>query len=122
VLGGKVHEFVVDLFGVFACQFGVSADCSGADFGQATRFTHAVAFGDVFHDGNDLVFRQPGIEKDGACVLGELFFAMQTPEQPGVVFTILGTNADISFASNAVFRTVFILTTKVFEIVHDTPP
>ena len=54
------------------------------------------------------------------CILGELSFAMPTPEQSGVVFDIIGANSDIFFAPNAVFWAVFILTAEVFEIVHDT--
>jgi hypothetical protein len=29
-------------------------------------------------------YGQTEVEKNGACVLGKLFFAMQTPEQSGV--------------------------------------
>ena len=105
---------------MFACQLGVAAHGSVSDFDQATRLTHPVAFGDVFHKGNDLVFGQSGVEKNGTGILGELSFAMPTPEQSGVVFAILGANSDIFFAPNAVFRAVFILTAEVFEIVHDT--
>jgi hypothetical protein len=122
VLGGKIHEFVVELFGVFARQFRVSAHGLASDFCQATGLSHTIAFGDMFHDGNDLIFGQTGVEKNGAFVFRELFFAMQTPEQSGVIFAIHSSNGDIFFATNAIFRAIFILTTEVVEIVHDSIP
>jgi hypothetical protein len=44
---------------------------------------------------------------------------MRTVQQSGVVWTVGGTDADIFFAPNTVLGTVFILTTKFIEIVHD---
>jgi hypothetical protein len=105
---------------MFACQLGVAAHGPVSDFGQATRLTHPVAFGDVFPKGNDLVLGQSGVEKNGTGILGERSLAMPTPEQSGVGIAILGANSDIFFATNAVFRAVFILTAEVWEIVHDT--
>jgi hypothetical protein len=110
----------VELFGVFARHFRVAAHGLMSDLCEATGLSHTVAFGDMFHDGNYLISGQAGVIENGAGGFGKLVFAVQTPEQSGVVFAIHGTDADIFFPPNAVLRTLFILTTEVFEIVHDS--
>ena len=73
----------------------------------------------MLEDRNDLVLRHPGVEKNRPAVFGKFFPALQTIQQPRFVFSVSHANADIIFAANAVFFTIFIQTTKVFEIVHD---
>jgi hypothetical protein len=47
----------VELFGVFAGEFCVTAYGIVIDFQQATGFPHSYTFGDVFEDGDDGFFR-----------------------------------------------------------------
>jgi len=89
------------------------------DFGQAAGLAHAVAFGDVFVNGDDGVVGQRRPKKDGALAFGEGLLAMGAVEQAGLVFAVGAANADIFFTANAVFRTLFIPTEKVFQVVHD---
>jgi len=89
---------------------------------QATCFPHSISFRNIFEDGNHLVFWQPRIEKDGSPVFGKGFFATEAIQQSRLVGTISGSNADIFFTPNPVFGTVFILATKVFQIIHDSFP
>jgi hypothetical protein len=44
--------------------------------GQAACLSHAIAFGDVFVNGNDGFVGEAGIEKDGSSAFGEGLFAM----------------------------------------------
>ncbi len=77
----------------------------------------------MFKEGDDFFLGQSGVEENRSSVFGEFFLAVDAIEQPRFLSrTIPRTNADVSFASTAVFFAVFILTTKVFQIVHDTVP
>jgi len=93
---------------------GVPNDRLMMNFGQATRLSHAIAFGNVFVDGDDGFVGESGVEKDGSLAFGKGLFAMGAIEQSGVFYAICGANADISYATNAIFRTLFIPTEKVF--------
>jgi hypothetical protein len=66
-----------------------------------------------------LIGRQTGIEKDSSTALGKTFFANPASQQTGVVGTVGFLNVDISFASYAVFRALFILAAKPVQVVHD---
>jgi len=89
------------------------------NFSQAAGLSHASAFGNVFVDGNDGVLRQRRTKKDGSAAFGEGLFTMGAIQQTGVFLAVGGANADIFSASNAVFRTLFIPTKKVLQVVHD---
>jgi hypothetical protein len=89
------------------------------NFCQATGLSHAIAFGDVFVNGNDGFVGESGIEKDGSATFGEGFFAMGAIQQAGIFLTVSEAYADIFCASHAVFRTLFIRTEKVLQVVHD---
>jgi hypothetical protein len=104
---------------VFTGKFCVTNYRLQMNFFQTACFSHSISLDDVFEDGNDGFFRQPRIKKDRSPVFGEWFFANQTVQQSGVVRTVCGADADISFATNTVFGAVFILTAKVLQVVHD---
>jgi hypothetical protein len=57
VLGGKSHEFVVELLGVLAGQQAVADDRVPVHPDQAAGLADADPLGDVLQDGHDLVFR-----------------------------------------------------------------
>jgi hypothetical protein len=61
---------------MFACKSGVPNHCLVMDFGQAACFSHAIAFGNVFVNGDDGFVGQSGIEKDGSLAFGKGFFAV----------------------------------------------
>jgi hypothetical protein len=74
----------------------------------------------MFDEGDDFIFGQSAVEENGAAILGKPLFANQTPEEPcPLIFTIPGADADISSAPNAIFRALFILTTKLLQVDHD---
>ncbi|MCL2743236.1 MAG: hypothetical protein FWE67_05235 [Planctomycetaceae bacterium] len=84
-----------------------------------TTLPHAIAFGDVFVNGDDGVVGKAGVKKDRSSAFGEGLFTIGAIQKAGVFRAVSGTNADIFFAANTVFGAVFILTAKVFQIVHD---
>jgi hypothetical protein len=55
VLGGKGHEFVVELLGVVAGQQAVANDGVPVHADQAAGFADAHPLGEVVQDGHDLV-------------------------------------------------------------------
>jgi hypothetical protein len=65
---------------MFACKFGVAANGIFTHFQQATSFSHADSFDNVFDDGDDFFFGQTRVEKDGSTAFGEPFIASATPE------------------------------------------
>jgi hypothetical protein len=119
VFGGKIDEFLVKFLGVFAGEFCKPADGVRMNVHQTPCFPHSVALGDMRDDGDGFFFRQSGIEKNGSATLGKSFFAHEAVQQSRGVRAVNGADADIIFAAHGVFFTIYILTTKVFEIVHD---
>jgi hypothetical protein len=114
------NEFVVKMFGMLACEASIADHRLLSRFGQSAGLSHAVAFNDVLNNGDDLVFGKPSVEENGAAMLGKSLFANQTPEEPCFfILTVPGADADISCAPNAVFRALFILTTKLLQVDHD---
>jgi len=89
------------------------------NFGQPAGLAHAIAFGDVFVNGDDGCIGKAGIEKNGAPTFGKGRKAMSAIQQAGVFRAVGGADSDIFFPSNAVFRTLFIPTKKVLQVVHD---
>jgi translation initiation factor RLI1 len=77
----------------------------------------------VFEDRNDFFCGQAGVEECRAAAFGEFLFALAATEQADVfVFAIPSTHVDIFTATNAVLRTLFILTKKLLQVVHDYAP
>jgi len=64
-------------------------------------FLLAIAFDDVFDNGNNFVFGQSGVEKNRAAVFGKALFTVQTIQEVGSCGAI--------FSANAVFRAFFIV-------------
>jgi hypothetical protein len=60
---------------VFTGKPGISACSVVIDSDQATRFPHAIAFNDVFDNGDNGVGRQAGVEKDRSAPFGKALFA-----------------------------------------------
>jgi hypothetical protein len=82
--------------------------------------THTHAFGDVFHHGDGFLFGQTRVEQKGASAFGKLRTALAAIEQADVfVFAVPGSYGDIFCTANAVFRTVFIPTEVVRQVVHN---
>jgi len=104
---------------MFASEPGVTNDGVWINFHQSTSLSHAIAFDDVFDDGNDGIFGQSGAEKNGALVFGKTFFANPALEQAGVIFAIGVANKDIVASSDALFGADFMRAVKLMQIVHD---
>jgi len=122
VLGGKFDEFVVGFFGMFPSKPGITNHRLHVDPLQTACLSHSNSFRNIFEDGNHLLFWQPCIEKDRSPVFGKGFFAQEAIQQTCLVGPVSASNADIFFASNTMFGALFILATKVFQIVHDHLP
>ena len=106
-------------FGVFACPLGIAADGIGGNIEESSCFSHSASFVDVFDEGDDFIFGQSSVEKDGSTPFGESFVAGAAPQQSGVVGTVGAANADIFGSANAELGAMFIGTTKLIEVVRE---
>jgi hypothetical protein len=122
VLGGKGHEFVVELGGVLAGQQAVADDGVGTDPGEAAGLADAAALGDVLEDGHDLVLREAGVIQGGAFALGEAGLAGAAAEQATPVGAVAHGHGQVAVAALAVVGTVLVEATELAEVVHTRPP
>lgn len=104
---------------MFACQFDITTDGILTHSDQSSRFANTDTFDGVFDDGDDFVFRQSAVEKDGATMFGKPLFAYLALEESGIIGSVGIANTDISGSTNAEFGTLFILTAKLVQVVHD---
>jgi len=104
---------------VFACQLSIAADGIGSHVEESSRLSHSASFVDVFDEGDDFIFGQSCVEKDGSSSFGKSFVAGTAPQQPGVVGSVGIANADIFRSANAELRAIFIGTTKLIEVVRE---
>ena len=90
------------------------------DFEEPTGLAHASTFDDMFEERNDFVGGQAGVKESRAAAFGKCCLACAATEQANVfVFAIPSTHVDIFAAANAEQRTLFILTAKLLQVVHD---
>ena len=122
VLGGKSHEFVVQLPGVVSGQLGVPDHGVLVDAGQAAGFADADAFGKVPQDVEDLVRRQPRVEEGRALALGEARLAGAAIEQAALLGPVTGTDGEVAVAALPVVGAVGILAAEQREVVHRMQP
>jgi hypothetical protein len=122
VAGGKSHEFVVGLAGVGGRLGGVAYDGIFIDAGEARRLADAAAVVQVLEDGEGSVVGQAGAEQGGAGALGEAALAGATGEHAAAVLAIPKGNAEVVVVTQAVVRTVGILTAESSEVVHEQIP
>jgi hypothetical protein len=78
----------------------------------------------MLRDGDNLFFGKAGIKKDDATPFGKGFFSVQAVGQASdpdtILGSILGADADIATPTETVLGTMFSLTAKDFQVVHDS--
>jgi hypothetical protein len=117
VLGGKSHEFVVELLGVLAGAKAVADDGVLADAHQAAGLADAAALGEVVQDGEGFFGTQAGVEQGRALAFGEACLAGLAVEQAAWWRSIACADGEIAVASFTVVGTVGVLTAESVEVV-----
>jgi hypothetical protein len=123
VLGGKSHEFVVELSGVRAGLEGQSGDGVLADADQPRGLSGAAAVGEVGEDGEDLVARQSGVEEGSALAFAEAVLAGRAVEESVLLLgAIAHTDGEVAVAAKAVVGAVGVEAAEAAEVVHGRLP
>lgn len=120
-MGGKSHEFVVELLGVVAGHQGVADDRVAVHADQAAGLADADPLGDVAQDGHDLVLRQLGAEQRCPFALREAGFTRPAAEQTPASGAIAHGDRQIALAALAVVGTLGILTAEGTQVVRFLP-
>jgi hypothetical protein len=118
-MGGKSHEFVVGLLGVFARPESVADDGVFIDAGQACGLADAAAVLQVLKDGLGPFVGQSAAEEGAAFAFGEATLAGPTDEHATLLGAIAEADAEVGAAAEAVIRTVRVLTTEEAQVVHE---
>jgi hypothetical protein len=108
-LGGKGHEFIVELLSVPASDFGQADDGVFADADQACGLANTAAIGEVLENCQELVVRQATIEERSAFAFGEAILAAIAVKQPVLLRTIATTNGEVLLAPLAIQRAFGVL-------------
>jgi hypothetical protein len=117
-LGGKGHEFVVELLGVFAGPEAITDDGVLADAGQACGLADAAPLGDVVQDGDRLVFREAAVEEGSALTFGETGLAATTIEETALASAVMAADSQVAVAAATEVRAVGVVAAESAEVVH----
>lgn len=121
-MGGKSHEFVVALLGVFARPEGVADDGVFIDARQACGLADAAAVLKVLKDGQSLFVGEPTAEEGTPFAFGEACLASAADEQAALLgWAVAKANTEVVAAAQTVIRTVGVLATEEAEVVHEKP-
>jgi hypothetical protein len=101
---------------------GIANDCVGIDIHEATGFAHSIAFDDMFDDRHDFVFGQARVEEDRSSVFRKTLFTDFALQKSSIIGSVGIADADIFSTANAVLETLFILTAKLLQIIHNCSP
>jgi hypothetical protein len=112
VVGGKSHEFVVELSGVLTRHLGQSDDRVFAHADQACGLTDATTVGEVPQDVEELVVRQAAVEQGRAFAFGETGLATAAVQQTLRLSAVVATDGQIGLAALAVQRARGVLTAE----------
>jgi hypothetical protein len=119
VRGGKSHELVMSVAGVFAGQLGQAGDGVAMDVEEASGLPDAAALGEVVEDGAGLLLGQVGVEQGRPLALGEAVLAGVAVEQPDVVLlAVASADREISGVAPSVGGAVGILAAEASEVIH----
>jgi hypothetical protein len=113
VLGGKSHEFLVELSGVLPCHLGQSDDRVFAHADQPRRLADATPVGEVPQDAEKLVVGQATVEQRRAFAFGETGFAAAAVEQALRLSAVVATDGQVVLAALAVQRAGGVLAAEM---------
>jgi hypothetical protein len=118
VLGGKSHEFLVELSRVLAGHLGQSDDRVFANADQSCGLTDATTVGEVPQDVEQLVVGQATVEQRRAFAFGETGLAATAVQQTLLLFAVVAADGQICLAPLAVQRARGVLAAETAELVH----
>jgi hypothetical protein len=119
-VGGKGHEFVVSLLGVFGRPQGVADDGVFIDAHQACGLADAAAVPEVLEDGQGLFVRESAAEEGTAFAFGEAGLAGAADEHAALLrLAVAEADAEVGAAAQAVIGTVGVLATEEAQVVHE---
>src|SRR5690349_11906012 len=117
VLGGKSHEFIVQLLGVVAGPQGVADDGVLADADEAAGLADADALLEVGQDGGGLVGGQAAAEQGRALALGEAGLAGAAVEQAALLLAVVAADGEVAVAALAVVGAAGVLAAEAAQVV-----
>jgi hypothetical protein len=117
-LGGKGHEFFVELLGLLSGAATVADHRVLANTRQPRRLADATAFGEVVQDSDDLLLGEPSVKQGRAFAFGEACLAGATVEETALTRPVVAANREVALPAFAEIRAVAVLTAENAEIVH----
>jgi hypothetical protein len=122
VLGGKGHEAVVEVLGVFAGPQAVADDGVLIDADEAAGLADAAALGEVVQDGDGLVLAQARAEQGGAFPLGEACLTSTAGEHAALFAgAVAEADAEVVAAALAEVGAGGVVAAEAAEVVHEAP-
>jgi len=122
VLGGKGHEFVVELLGMVPGPLAVADHGVLIDADQPPGLAHATALDEVVQDGLDFREGQAGVKQRGALAFGEANLAGTAGEHPALFGgPVAEADAQVVSAAPAIIRTRGVLAAEATQVVHAAP-
>jgi hypothetical protein len=119
VLGGKSHEFVVDLLGVGAGDRGQAGHRILVDPDQATGLAYPTTLVQMLQDREGLLLREFAAVQRRARAFREAFLAGPTGQDSAVFLgPVAEANPQVVAAALAIVGAVGILAAEVFQVVH----
>jgi len=122
VLGGKSHEFVVELLGVLAGGPAQTQDGVFVDAAQPSRLANATALGEVLQDRSDLSGRQLSAFERRALAFGETGLAGAAAQQAVLLGAVACRHGQVALAAPAEVGTLGVLATKPGQVVVGLGP
>ena len=118
VLGGKGHEFLVQLLGVFAGPLAVADDGVIIDADQAPGLADATALDEVVQDGLDFLRGQAAVEQGGALAFAEAGLAGTAGEHAALlVLAVAEGDTEVVAAALAVIGARGVLAAEAVEVI-----
>jgi hypothetical protein len=119
-LGGKGHEFIVELVGVFARQAAVTHYGVAMNALQSGGLADTATLGDVPKNGEDFFLRQFRFEQRSSLALGKSSVTGSAAEHPPlVVGPVVIAHVEVFPSAFSVIGTLGILATKFRQVLHD---
>jgi hypothetical protein len=119
VLGGKGHEFVVELAGVLPGEFGQADDGVLADAREACGLSNAAVILKMLEHSQDLVPWQSAVEERGVFAFGEAVLAAAAVEESVLLLgPVMSTDGQVALAPLAVQGAIRIQAAETAKVVH----
>jgi hypothetical protein len=123
VLGGKSHEFVVELSSVLASLEGQAGDGVLVDADQSCGLSDAAAVGEVGEDGKDLVLRESAVEERCGLAFAEAVLAGAAVEESVLLLAAVAhADGEVAVSASAIVGAVGVEAAEAAEVIHGRSP